>query len=83
MEQAMAVVQPMIYLGIVMIVLGICTCWSGLKVHQEDESNRIRVVRGDSDLDKMTEELPLGRRAAMCEPSEQQRIWAEQALGKT
>ncbi|KAH9247326.1 hypothetical protein BASA81_015043 [Batrachochytrium salamandrivorans] len=76
-------IRPLIYLSLVMIVLGLLSCWFGLQVHQEDESNTIRVVRGDSDLDKiiqLEEEEEMER--TRTEPSLQQRMWAEQALGK-
>lgn len=74
-------IRPLIYLSLVMVVLGLLSCWFGLQVHQEDESNTIRVVRGDSDLDKiiqLEEEEELER--ARTEPSLPQRLWAEQAL---
>jgi hypothetical protein len=73
--------DPWIILSVVVSFLGIAACYAGLIVKKEEDSNRVRVVRGDSVLGMVAAQ---GERSnsPTTEPTTPQRVWAIKAIAE-
>ena len=74
--------SPWIILGIVVTFLGTAACCAGAAVKKEEDSQAVRVVRGDSILGMVAESAENHGEDDYIEPTTPQRIWAMKAISE-